>query len=232
MKIVLCGQRTFGKVVFDMLRERGDEIALVSAPLRHADGRRDRLYNAAVNAYTPTLEAGRLRASNLPAGVDLIVAAHSHDFISAKTMRKTRLGAIGFHPSLLPRHRGRDAVRWTVKMGDPVAGGSVYWLNQSVDGGPIARQEWCWVMPGDTARGLWRRDLQGMGVRLLGETLADLDRGLIVAIPQVEPVATWEPSWGRPPLFRPDLPRIGPPPEGYRVVKSHAAFNIEPKLVG
>jgi len=78
----------------------------------------------------------------LPGGVDLILYAHSHDFIGAATRGKTRLGAMGYHPSLLPLHRGRDAVCWTLRMGDKVAGGSVYWLTDVVDGGPIAAQGW------------------------------------------------------------------------------------------
>ncbi len=40
---------------------------------------------------------------------------------------------------------------------------------------------------------------------------------------QVETLATWEPSWEREPLFRPDLPRIGAPPVGYTVIKDEYA---------
>jgi len=31
---------------------------------------------------------------------------------------------------------GRDAVEWTIRMKDPIAGGSMFWLNDTVDGGP------------------------------------------------------------------------------------------------
>lgn len=68
-----------------------------------------------------------------------------------------------------------------------------------------------------------------MGVRLLAETLADLDRGVIVAVDQNEALATWEPSWEREPIFRPELPQIGAV-AGYEVVKhdtrSHNGQNI------
>lgn len=223
MKIVLCGQRTFGALVLKMLVDRGDEIALVSAPLTHKDGRRDKLMGAAVALRLPTIQAGTLRAEHIPPGTDLIIAAHSHDFLGKKTRGAARLGAIGFHPSLLPRHRGRDAVRWAIKMGDPITGGSVYWLDSNVDAGPIAKQAWCWIRPKDNAGELWRRELQPMGVRLLREALSDLDRGVIVAVDQDEALATWEPSWGREPLFRPELPQIGAV-SGYRVVKNGVVF--------
>lgn len=220
MRIALCGQRTFGKLVLEMLLSRGEDVALVSAPAEDSRGRPDKLFNAAARARLPYLQAGELRAHNMPVGVDLVIAAHSHDYLSAKTLAATKLGAVGYHPSLLPRHRGRDAVRWAVKMGDPVTGGTVYWLNENVDGGPIAKQDWCWILPGETARDLYHRSLQAMGVRLLSETLDDIAAGRLVMVDQDERAATWEPSWGRAPLFRPDLPRLGAPPEGYEVVKN------------
>jgi hypothetical protein len=33
-------------------------------------------------------------------------------------------------------------------MGDAVTGGTVYWLNDAVDGGPIAAQEHVFIVPG------------------------------------------------------------------------------------
>ena len=150
MRIFLCGQRAFGKAVFDMCQAEGHEIAGVAAPLCGSAGsdRPDRLRFAAEAAAVPVQIAGTLRAETLPDGIDLIVAAHSHDFIGRKTRLKTKLGALGYHPSLLPRHRGRDAVRGALKMGDAITGGTIYWLSDSVDCGAIAAQDWCWICPG------------------------------------------------------------------------------------
>ena len=153
----------------------------------------------------------------MPEGVDLIVCAHSHDFVGRKTRLKARLGAIGYHPSLLPRHRGRDAVRWALDMGDPVTGGIVYWLNETIDGGPIAAQEHVFAAPGETQEALWRDKLAQLGVKLTLAVLEDLSAGRIVARRQDEACATWEPSWERPPLARPDLDLIGSLPAGFRL---------------
>jgi methionyl-tRNA formyltransferase len=124
------------------------------------------------------------------------VAAHAHAFITAGARQATRHGSLGYHPSLLPRHRGRDAVRWTIHMGDAIAGGSAYWMDDGADTGPIAAQDWCHVLPGDDARTLWRRDLAPMGLRLLERVLAALDQGIVTATPQTEAAATWEPAFG------------------------------------
>lgn len=50
-----------------------------------------------------------------------------------------------------------------------------------------------------------------MGVRLLRETLRDLAAGVVVKEPQNEANATWEPIRERPPIGRPDLPRLPAP---------------------
>lgn len=219
MKVFLSGQAAFGQAVYTLLKLGGHEVAAVSAPMLNGDKTRpDRLRSAAAHDGVP-LVAGRLSADVIPAGVDLIIAAHSHDFISKKMRDKTTLGAIGYHPSLLPRHRGRDAVRWTIRMGDPVTGGTVFWLNDRVDAGDIAAQEHVMIPKGMGATELWREHLFPMGLSLIATVLADLGRGVIRAVPQDERCATWEPSIGREPLFRPDLPQLGPPPEGYTVIK-------------
>ena len=219
MNVFLCGQKYFGWEVYKLLRETGHNIVGVSAPIVHPDGKDDRLHKFATLDGMSVIP-GNLNAERLPAGVDLIIAAHSWDFISTKTLNRTKLGAIGFHPSLLPRHRGRDAIRWAIKMGDPITGGTVYWLNQNVDAGPVAAQDWCWIGKKDTPETLWREKLQPMGLRLLREALGDIEGGTLVRLPQDESLATWEPSWERAPIPRPDLLQIGNTLDGYRVVTS------------
>lgn len=207
MKILLAGQKRFGRDTLEMLRATGHTVVTVACPVDP----RDKLWISTQNLSLPVIPAGTLTASTMPPGIDLIVCAHSHDFIGRRTRLTARWGAIGYHPSLLPLHRGRDAIRWAVTMRDRVTGGSVYWLNDTVDGGPIAAQDWCFIRPNDSAKELWARELAPMGLALLRRVVTDVDRGVIVRIPQDHTLATWEPSMdGAPRLYRPDLLMIGP----------------------
>jgi len=226
MNVLLSGQKAFGAAVLELLLARGHDVAAVSCPPQTSDGRPDRLWTLAARLGVPLIRSGTLSAATMPGGVDLIACAHGHDFIGTVTRGKARLGAIGYHPSLLPLHRGRDAVYWTLKMGDKVAGGSVYWLTDVVDGGPIAAQGWCFTRPGDTPTELWRRELFPIGLRLFASVLDDLEAGLIVSVPQDQALATWEPSVGRPPVYRPDLIPIGPAPEGFRMVRDEGTARL------
>jgi methionyl-tRNA formyltransferase len=205
MKILLAGQKWFGAEVFRAVRKiEGVEIAAVSSPV--GTEKEDKLTVQANLVGVPIIPAGSLRSSNIPDGIDLIVAAHSHDFISEKTRLRSRYGGIGYHPSLLPLHRGRDSVRWSIRMRESVTGGTVYRLSNRMDGGNILAQEHVFIRPDDTAEELWRRDLCPLGVRLLSKVVTRLKKdGHLLGIPQDEELATWEPSIDRPPAFRPDL---------------------------
>jgi len=165
MKLTLVGSRYFGAMVFEALRKDGVDIARVVAPAID-----DRLAIAAKAADVPVhvLDDPKIVPPvAIAEGTDLIVAAHTHARVSNEALARSRLGGIGYHPSLLPRHRGIAAVEWTILSGDPIAGGSVYHLADGWDAGAVAAQDWCFVAKGDTARELWERALAPMGLDLL-----------------------------------------------------------------
>ena len=193
IKITLVGSRHFGVATLAMLRERDIEVARVIV----ADGE-DRLAAAARSAGIDVVVQGNPKlvvASEIAPGTDLIVTAHSHARISKEALAVAKLGGIGYHPSLLPRHRGKAAVEWTIREGDPIAGGTIYHLADRMDAGAIALQDWCFVKKGETARELWERALAPLGLRLLGEVIdhANTHRSL-PAKPQDEQFATNAPS--------------------------------------
>jgi methionyl-tRNA formyltransferase len=193
MQITLVGSRHFGVTTLDMLRQRNIEIAGVVV----ADAE-DRLAAAAKSAGIKVVvqaDPKLVVASEIPDGTDLIVTAHSHARVSREALAKATLGGIGYHPSLLPRHRGIAAVEWTIKEGDPIAGGTIYHLADRMDAGAIAAQDWVFVKKGETARELWERVLAPLGLRLLGEVVeyAKTHKSL-PAKPQDEEFATSAPK--------------------------------------
>ncbi|MEO7008583.1 MAG: formyltransferase family protein, partial [Caldimonas sp.] len=117
-----AGSRYFGATVLEALRkEDGVEFVCVIVPA--AD---DRLAVAAEKAGLPVHVLANPKLvprEAIPDGTELIVAAHTHARISPEALAASRLGGVGYHPSLLPRHRGIAAVEWTILEGDPIAGG-------------------------------------------------------------------------------------------------------------
>ena len=193
MRITLVGSRHFGVATLNMLRQHGVEIARVVV----ADAE-DRLAAAAAAAGIDVAVQANPRlvvAAEIAERTDLIVTAHSHARISREALAAARLGGIGYHPSLLPRHRGMAAVEWTIKEGDPITGGTVYHLADRMDAGAIAAQEWCFVKKGETARQLWERALAPLGQKLLAEVIDYAKvHDALPATPQDEQFATKAPS--------------------------------------
>jgi methionyl-tRNA formyltransferase len=217
MNIYLSGQGAFAVAVAEALLEDGHKIVGAASPRqrrRHtsedpADDANpmtwDRLRSWAYSRNIDYTSSTNLREHHIPDDTDIILAAHSHAFIGRRTRARARVAAIGYHPSLLPLHRGRDAVRWTIRDGDKVSGGSVYHLTERTDGGPIAAQEHILVPPGSTAETLWREHLAPLGVQLILRVLDDLARGVRIEVQQDESLARWEPAMGVAPLFKPEL---------------------------
>jgi methionyl-tRNA formyltransferase len=200
MKCALVGSRYFAATVFDALRkEEGLQFTSVVAPA--AD---DRLALAASAAGLDVhvLDNPKIvPAEAIAEGTDLIIAAHTHARVSNEALARSRLGGIGYHPSLLPRHRGIAAVEWTILEGDAIAGGSVYHLADGWDAGAIAAQDWCFVLKGESPRELWERALAPMGLRLLAQVVREAARdGRLRAEPQDLRFATRAPMTRKPVL--------------------------------
>jgi len=192
VKITLVGSKWFGSAAFAVVVEEGATILRVVVP---ADD--DRLANAAraagVDVFAPP-NPKIIPAAAIATGTDLIITAHSHARVSREALARARLGGIGYHPSLLPRHRGIAAIEWTIKERDPIAGGSIYHLAERMDSGAIAAQEWCFVKKGESARELWERALAPMGLNLIRRVVRYAkEHDHLPAMPQDEQFATLAP---------------------------------------
>jgi methionyl-tRNA formyltransferase len=169
MRITLVGSRHFGVTTLQMLRRHDvDVVRVVVADAEDRLAVADRAAGIEVVVQTnPKLVV----AAEIAPATDLIVTAHSHARIGKDALAASRFGGIGYHPSLLPRHRGIAAVEWTIREKDPIAGGTVYHLADRMDAGAIAAQDWCFVGKDETARQLWERALAPMGQKLLAEVI-------------------------------------------------------------
>jgi methionyl-tRNA formyltransferase len=193
MRITLVGSRHFGVTTLQMLRQHGVDV--IRVVVADADDRLAATAHAAGIEVVVQANPKLVAASEIAEATDLIVTAHSHARVSKQALAVSRLGGIGYHPSLLPRHRGIAAVEWTIREKDPIAGGTVYHLADRMDAGAIAAQDWCFVGKDETARQLWERALAPMGQKLLAEVIDYAKKhGELPARPQDEQYATNAPA--------------------------------------
>lgn len=207
MNIFICGQKSFGKAVLIALHKQGHNITgIAPAPQKI---KKDKMVGYALLHNIPIVsDCERLEAKDIPAGTELVVCAHSHYLVSEKILANCKYGGIGFHPSLLPRHRGQDAVRWAVAMGDAITGGTIYKLSDKCDGGDILLRRIVFIHKDWDYHKLWEV-LFPIGVEMVIEAVEKIESGSCVWEKQDEECATFEPSWDRPRLRRNDLIQIG-----------------------
>lgn len=191
MRVLLVGSNWLGEQTLHELRRRGHDVVAV---WDRSGGAKLATAAAGVGVKAITL-ASIGHPGWLQKMPELVVSAHCTWLIEEETLARCPKGGIGYHPSLLPLHRGGDAVRWVIHMRERLTGGTVFWLDDRADGGPVLLQDWCFIRPDDTAESLWRRDLGPMGVRLLGEAVDQVAAGTAQRRPQDEALATWEPSF-------------------------------------
>ena len=187
MHVVIVGQKWLAAAVLQACHVKHYTISAV------ATGGDDTFRRA---AHTAGVLHGETIAQ-IPA-CDLIVAAHLHDYLPAAIRARARHGVLAYHPSLLPRHRGRDAVRWAIHMREAITGGSIYMMDDGADTGAIVAQDWCHIRPDDTPTTLWQRELAPMGVRLIMGALDVLrTTGTLPRRAQDNTLATFEPAFPR-----------------------------------
>ncbi len=95
-----------------------------------------------VDALTCDAVALERRVNRLWDGhpADLLVSWFWTRRLPDQWLARARLGGIGCHPSLLPRHRGPDPYFWTIDSGDELAGVTVHRLDKDYDTGRILAQ--------------------------------------------------------------------------------------------
>ena len=93
-------------------------------------------------------------------GVDLVVLAGYDRLVGETLLNAYPMRVINIHPALLPSFPGLNAQKQALEYGVKVSGATVFFVDLSVDGGPIILQDTCKVMDDDTVESLSDRILE------------------------------------------------------------------------
>jgi methionyl-tRNA formyltransferase len=198
MRIVLIGQAAFGAKTLEVLLERGENIVAVYTPMEKPGGKPDPTKEAALARNLPLFQPAGYKSDEtfnqyVELKPDLTVMAFVTDIIPARYFQAASKGAINYHPSILPRHRGSSAINWAVIMGDTRTGLTIFWPDGGIDTGPILLQKEIPILQNDTTGSLYFNQLFPMGVDAIVESVELVKAGKAPRIPQDESGATYEP---------------------------------------
>ncbi len=197
MRILVIGQAAFGQDVLSQLREAGQEVVAVAAPAQSLSGRADRLRAAADEAGIVAVETSKLREPAVQerlrgARPDLGVMVYVSDLIPVEVLDLPSHGTIQYHPSLLPKHRGRSSINWAIIHGDKKTGVSIFWPDAGWDTGPILLQREVEIGPDDTTGSLYYDKLYPIGIEMILESVKLVEQGKAPRVAQDHSLATYE----------------------------------------
>ena len=198
MRIALIGQSAFGEAVLRALAENGaDDMAGVFCPPDPEGRPVDPIKSAAGELGVDVFQPRRMRSKKAiedfrSLRADLCVMAFVTDFVPSQILEAPQHGAIQYHPSLLPKHRGPSSINWPIIFGETETGLTIFWPDDGLDTGPILLQKRVPIGPDDTLGSLYFGQLFPLGVEAMAESVDLVRRGEAPRMEQDETQATYE----------------------------------------
>jgi methionyl-tRNA formyltransferase len=148
----------------------------------------------------PVIQPARLARDDLlaaPAGTAQVLAVCAYgQLVPRSVLDLFPRGAVGVHPSLLPRHRGASPIQAAILAGDTETGVTIYQMDERLDAGPVLAQQRLPLLPSLTATEL-SEELAARGGSLLVSVLDELEAGASEPSPQADADATYSAKVGR-----------------------------------
>ncbi len=195
MRVAIIGQHAFGEAVLGRFLESGHDVSGVFCP--PTETKPDPLDIAANAAGVPVF---RLRSYAIPearealasCAADLAVMAYVTAFAPQSFLSIPKFGAIQFHPSLLPEHRGPSSISWPIIIGKKETGFTIFRPVDGLDEGPVLFQHKIPIAPDDTLGSVYFNKIFPYGVEALASVAEAVAGGVAEETPQDSARATYE----------------------------------------
>ncbi len=197
MRVLLIGQKAFGADVLRALDKEAVELAGAVVGTKDLAAE-DAVETVAAEIGVDCIKVASLRTEEIRQWVrertpDLIVMAFVTLYMPKSLADVAPLGAINFHPSLLPLHRGISALPWTILCGDKLAGLSVYFVDEGMDTGDVIVQKSVEIGPDDDFKTLYFKKVFPLGVEAVCEAVRLISAGNPPRTKQDEALSSYEP---------------------------------------
>lgn len=123
---------------------------------------------------------------------DIAIAPLLNKKLTKQQYEAPTIGTLIFHPSLLPRHRGPDAIKWAYRMNESYTGVTWFWCSEGYDEGDICDQEIVELNKEVKPGAFYSAEILPAMQRTLGRIIRDLKVGIIRRVPQNHTAATYE----------------------------------------
>lgn len=200
MRIILIGQAAFAEKTLDKLVEKGEDVVAVFCPPDAKEGQFDPVKQKAIELGVPVHQHQSMKKEQAEVlkkfealQADLAILAFVTQIVPPAVFTAPKWGSICFHPSLLPKYRGRSAMNWALINGETKTGLTLFWVDEGIDTGPILLQKEVDVDPDDTTGTLYFNKIFSLGVDTIAESVDLIAAGNPPRIVQDESLANYDP---------------------------------------
>jgi methionyl-tRNA formyltransferase len=200
MRIVFMGTPDFAVPTLSAILAAGHKVVAVYTRAPRPAGRGMGERKSPVHAYAEAAHLPVLGPRSLRDAVQQdAFAGHEADvavvvayglILPRPVLEAPRSGCLNLHASALPRWRGAAPIQRAVMAGDATTAASIMRMEEGLDTGPVCRTEPISIGPDMTA-GELHDVLAERGATLMVQALADLERGALSCVPQLEAGVTY-----------------------------------------
>lgn len=198
MKVIIIGSVISSRIVLEKVIDSGLEIQKVFSL--------DEEFAAQVSGYYPIHELAI--SANIPykkfhkinqednireieqLDPDYIFVVGLSQLIDWRIIRAARRGTIGFHPTTLPKLRGRAAMVWQILLGIKETGCTMFFIDEGTDTGDILEQEPYVIGEEDYASDVEQKLCEALS-KMLKRLLKSIEKGNLTSRKQDENEATY-----------------------------------------
>lgn len=163
MRIVFIGSVEFSELALRKLIKLGaDIVGIVTKDISASNSDHVDLSNLATIHNIPYKY---VRDVNHPNNIkwirdlnpDIIFCFGWSNLLKKDILTLSRLGVVGYHPSMLPLNRGRHPIIWALALGLEKTGSTFFFMDEGADTGKILDQREVLIFEADNARTLYDR---------------------------------------------------------------------------
>lgn len=186
VRIAYAGNREIGLEGVRLLQKNGIDPVALLLPSKE----RSTVRNALRDSVEPTLEIDGPEWEQNPRVLDeleqrepdYLLMVHYPHILPEEVLEIPKLGTLNLHPAYLPYNRGWHTPTWAILEQTPF-GGTLHWVDEGIDTGPIALREEIELRWEDTAHEAYQRALQ-VELRVLDEAIPLLKKMELPRKPQ------------------------------------------------
>lgn len=191
MKIIFFGTPDIAVPYLEELIKTEEVVGVVTQPDKpsargqklHAPPVKELAQNHGIPVFQPVKFDESLETAIKGLKADAGVVVSYGRLIPEKIFTAPFFGCFNIHFSLLPKYRGAGPVQWALIKGEKETGVTTFWIEKTLDSGPVLVRKSAAIGPEDDAGTLFKK-LIPLGIEAMNETLRRLKNNDCAGVPQ------------------------------------------------